>query len=310
LSHRRPDEETASASSSASPSNQHDRLVDAFLDAMWAERGIASATASAYRTDLINFFRAVNRPVAGIDRITVLDYLARQMRSDLEVNSIVRQLSTLRQFFGWAHRERIAKSNPMLDLEGPRRMRSLPASLSSRQVEALLAAPDGNSWIDVRDRAMLETLYASGIRVSELTGLERSGVNLRQGIVRVVGKGDRERLVPLGEAAIAAMEKWLRIWPQRKPQGEWLFLSRSGRQLSRQAVWNRMKTLAVRAGIDEPVHPHRLRHSFATHLLDNGANLRVVQMLLGHSDLSTTQIYTQVSRARLKSIHRQHHPRG
>ncbi|HLS05111.1 MAG TPA: site-specific tyrosine recombinase XerD [Wenzhouxiangella sp.] len=299
-----------SASSSSSSPGRHDRLIDAFLDAMWAERGIAAATAEAYRSDLAGFFEAVGQPVDRIDRIAVLDYLARQMRSDLVVNSVVRQLSTLRQFFGWAHRERIAKSNPMVDLEGPRRMRSLPASLSAQQVEALLAAPNSDSWIDVRDRAMLETLYATGIRVSELTGLERAGVNLRQGIVRVVGKGDRERLVPLGEAAIAAMEKWLCIRPQRKPQGEWLFLSRSGRQLSRQAVWNRLKLLAARAGIDEPVHPHRLRHSFATHLLDNGANLRVVQMLLGHSDLSTTQIYTQVSRARLKSIHSRHHPRG
>lgn len=285
-------------------------VIDRFLDSLWAERGIAPATAQAYRQDLLDLLRKTASPLLELNRARLLDFLAGRMRSGASVNSIVRQLSSLRQFYAWAQRERLLHKNPMIDLDGPRRLPSLPGSLSMSQVEALLAAPAGDAPLELRDRAMLEVLYASGMRVSELAGLVLARVHLGQGVVRILGKGGRERLVPLGEAAVDATEQWLSQRPSFKPQGEWLLVSRSGRQLSRQAIWARIKKWALAAGISEPVYPHRLRHSFATHLLDNGADLRVVQMLLGHADLATTQIYTQVTRARLKSLHEKHHPRG
>jgi len=285
-------------------------VIDIFLDALWAERGIAPATAEAYRSDLVHFLRRVDRPLEAISRAEILDFLAARMRSGASINSIVRQLSCLRQFFAWALREGRVGRDPMLDLDGPRRPGSLPGTMTAREVEALLEAPATNRPLDVRDHALLETLYATGMRVSEAVSLTLPRVNLGQGVVRVLGKGGRERLVPLGEAACETLQRWLAIRPQLSPRGDWLFVSRSGRALSRQAIWARIRQLALRAGIREPVHPHRLRHSFATHLLDNGADLRVVQMLLGHADLATTQIYTHVSRARLKSLHERHHPRG
>lgn len=288
----------------------HGRLIDTFVDALWAERGIAPATVEAYRSDLRHFLGRVDRPPEQISRIEVLDFLAARMRSGASTSSIVRQLSSLRQFFQWALRERRIGSDPMLDLDGPRRPRSLPGTLTPAEVASLLAAPDSNRPLDVRDRALLETLYATGMRVSELAGLTLPRMNLAQGVMRVTGKGGRERLVPLGETACEAIALWLPVRSNLASQGEWLFISRTGRPLSRQAIWARIRQLALRAGISSPVHPHRLRHSFATHLLDNGADLRVVQMLLGHADLSTTQIYTHVSRARLKALHRAHHPRG
>lgn len=286
------------------------RVVENFLDALWAERGITPATAEAYRSDLASFLGAGLPSIERIGRAEVLEYLARRMRSGVSTNSIVRQLSCLRQFFAWGVRERLIARDPMTDLEGPRRTRPLPGSMTAAEVEALLAAPDSRKPLDARDRAVLETLYATGIRVSELVDLTLPRLNLARGVVRVRGKGGRERLVPLGEAACSALQRWLGVRADLKPVGEEVFLSRTGRALSRQAVWQRIRQLAVRAGIREPVHPHRLRHSFATHLLDHGADLRVVQLLLGHADLATTQIYTQVSRKRLKSLHQEHHPRG
>lgn len=241
----------------------------------------------------------------------MLGFLARRLRSGAAVTSIVRQLSSLRQFFAWATREGMVDTDPTLDIEGPRPSRLLPGTLSAAQVEALLASPDGDDPLSVRDKAMLETLYATGIRVSELTGMTAAQLGLDRGVVRVRGKGGRERLVPLGEAAIEALALWMQEGrPALHPAGETVFVSRNGRALSRQAIWQRIRHHARRAGIDDPVYPHRLRHSFATHLLDHGADLRVVQMLLGHSDLATTQIYTHVSRSRLKDLHSRHHPRG
>lgn len=306
---------TSPGAAAAAPGSQHPpadnaRLIDSFLDALWAERGIAPATADAYHNDLQNFLARVDRPIAKISRAEVLEFLAARMRSGSSTSSIIRQLSCLRQFFAWASRERRIAQDPMLDLDGPKRPRTLPGTLTASEVEALLTAPDGDRPLDVRDRAILETLYATGMRVSELAGLTLSRMNLGQGVVRVVGKGGRERLVPLGETACAAAQHWLAVRSALRPQGDWVFVSKSGRALSRQAIWARIRQLALKAGIRQSVHPHRLRHSFATHLLDNGADLRVVQMLLGHADLATTQIYTHVSRARLKSLHERHHPRG
>lgn len=300
----------APSAPAASPEKPDDRLIDQFLDAFWAERGAAAATLEAYRHDLHQFLAAVPVGAGSIDKSHVLAFLAERMRSGVSTTSIVRQLSCLRQFFAWALRESIVSRNPMLDIDGPRRPQSLPGTLTAAQVEALLAVPDIKTPLGLRDRAMLETLYATGMRVSELADLNLGRLNIGQGVIRVLGKGGRERLVPLGEAALDALQNWLRVRPELRPQDERVFVSRSGRPLSRQAIWQRIRDLASRAGIVEPVYPHRLRHSFATHLLDNGADLRVVQMLLGHADLATTQIYTHVSRARLKALHRQHHPRG
>ncbi|QOC24145.1 site-specific tyrosine recombinase XerD [Wenzhouxiangella sp. AB-CW3] len=285
--------------------------IDAFLDAAWAERGLAANTLSAYRRDLIDFFGRIDVPLAAITRAEVLECMAERLRRGDTVASILRQLSCLRQFFAWAVREHHIRADPTLDLEGPRAAHPLPGSLTSSQIEALMAAPSVDEPLGCRDRAVLETFYATGMRVSELAGVTLSQLNLVRGVIRVRGKGGRERLVPLGEAAQDALTLWLhRFRPELKPVCDQVFVSRTGRRLSRQALWSRIRQHARQAGIDDAVYPHRLRHAFATHLLDHGADLRVVQMLLGHADLSTTQIYTHVSRSRLKKLHRQHHPRG
>jgi integrase/recombinase XerD len=286
--------------------------IDAFLDAAWAERGLAANTLESYRRDLVAFFRDAGEPLPeSIGKSHVLDCMATRLRAGDAVSSILRQLSCLRQFFAWAVRERLVESDPTMDLEGPRAPRMLPGALTASQVEALLSAPPLDEPLGCRDRAILETLYATGMRVSELANLSLAQLNMARGVVRVRGKGGRERLVPLGEPAMDSLEPWLRCFrPGFKPVCEQVFVSRRGKPLSRQALWARIRLHARRAGIEAPVYPHRLRHSFATHLLDHGADLRVVQMLLGHADLSTTQIYTHVSRSRLKNLHRQHHPRG
>jgi len=241
----------------------------------------------------------------------VLTYLGGRLRRGDAVASITRCLSCLRQFFAWSVRSGVRVRNPMLDIEGPRRAKTLPELLSSAQVEALLNQPDTDTSLGQRDAAILALLYASGIRVSELTALRLSELNLGQGVVRVCGKGGRERLVPLGEVAIERLDAWLRgARPRLGPVGDRVFVSRTGKPLTRAAVWQRIRRHARAAGIRQRVYPHLLRHSFATHLLDHGADLRVVQMLLGHVDLATTQIYTHVSRTRLKGLYERHHPRG
>ncbi|AKS40860.1 site-specific tyrosine recombinase XerD [Wenzhouxiangella marina] len=286
-------------------------MIEAFLDQNWAERGYSPATMDAYRQDLFGFAEYLSGSIESVRRDQVLDWLGHRFRRGDSVRSVIRSLSCLRQFFAWRQRVDSALVNPMLDIEGPRSGRHLPDVLSAVEVESLIEQPDTSTILGLRDRAMLETLYASGLRVSELTGLTLSGLNLDRGLVRVLGKGGKERLVPLGERAIEAIDEWLsRGRSALKSSTDRVFVSRSGRPLTRAAVWQRLRQHAMAAGIGKPVYPHLLRHSFATHLLDHGADLRVVQMLLGHADLGTTQIYTQVSRARLKQLHRQHHPRG
>jgi integrase/recombinase XerD len=285
--------------------------VDRFLDQVWAERGLSPATLDAYRQDLIGFARWLGASPAKALRGDVLAWLGERLRQGSEVASITRSLSCLRQYYAWRNRVDPGAENPMLDIEGPRRRSRLPEVLSTREVEALIEQPDPSTPLGLRDRAILETLYATGLRVSELTGLTLSGLNLDRGLVRVVGKGGKERLVPLGERAIEALEAWLLRGRKRlATANDRVFVSRSGRPLSRVAIWQRLRHHALAAGLSQPVYPHLLRHSFATHLLDHGADLRVVQMLLGHADLGTTQIYTQVSKSRLKTLHRLHHPRG
>ncbi len=289
------------------------RLIDRFLDAQWAERGLLPATLDAYRDDLMALVQhgSLQAQFPKISQADVLDYLAKRLKSGAAVSSITRQLSALRRFYAWAVAQGEVSASPLADLEPPRAKRSLPDVLSEAQVEALLMAPDASTPLGQRDRALLETMYASGIRVSEAVGLTLPRLSLSQGLVRVIGKGGKERLVPLGERALEALTLWLGEGrPALKPKVESVFVSVRGRALTRQAIWQRIGMHAIQAGIQAPVHPHKLRHSFATHLLDHGADLRVVQILLGHADLSTTQIYTHVSRSRLKALYAEHHPRG
>ena len=289
------------------------RLIDRFLDAQWAERGLLPATLDAYRDDLMALVQhgSLQAQFPKISQADVLDYLAKRLKSGAAVSSITRQLSALRRFYAWAVAQGEVSASPLADLEPPRAKRSLPDVLSEAQVEALLMTPDASTPLGQRDRALLETMYASGIRVSEAVGLTLPRLSLSQGLVRVIGKGGKERLVPLGERALEALTLWLGEGrPSLKPKVESVFVSVRGRALTRQAIWQRIGMHAIKAGIQAPVHPHKLRHSFATHLLDHGADLRVVQILLGHADLSTTQIYTHVSRSRLKALYAEHHPRG
>ena len=288
-------------------------LIDRFLDAQWAERGLLPATLDAYRDDLMALVQhgSLQAQFPKISQADVLDYLAKRLKSGAAVSSITRQLSALRRFYAWAVAQGEVSASPLADLEPPRAKRSLPDVLSEAQVEALLMTPDASTPLGQRDRALLETMYASGIRVSEAVGLTLPRLSLSQGLVRVIGKGGKERLVPLGERALEALTLWLGEGrPSLKPKVESVFVSVRGRALTRQAIWQRIGMHAIKAGIQAPVHPHKLRHSFATHLLDHGADLRVVQILLGHADLSTTQIYTHVSRSRLKALYAEHHPRG
>ncbi len=298
--------------------NNADTIVDVFLDTLWMERGLSENTLSAYRQDLQQFGDWLGqRPgahnlleVSGDD---IRRYLDARHKQRISTRSNARMISSLRNFYRYLYREKAIHADPMLLIDSPRQGRSLPKSLSEADVEALLAAPDITTVLGLRDRCMLEVLYACGLRVSELVGLELAGVNLRQGVLRINGKGGKQRLVPLGEEAIDWLEKY---WAEARPgllvgrQSEALFVSRLGRGMTRQAFWQLIKRHAGRAGIDRPLSPHTLRHAFATHLLNNGADLRVVQILLGHSDLSTTQIYTHVAKARLKTLHEVHHPRS
>lgn len=293
------------------PTAADSRLIDHFLDATWSERGLSAASLTAYRDDLLSLCQLVPAGMVGVTREQVLNFLSQRLKSGEAVSTVSRRISCFRQFFAWAHRQGLVAANPMLDIESPRRRAHLPEVLSSNQVQALLEQPDPDTALGQRDRAMLETLYASGVRVSELTGLSMASLNRARGMMRVLGKGGRERLVPLGEAALAALDVWISCGrASLKPSIDRVFVSRSGREMSRVAVWQRIRYHAAACGIDQPVYPHLLRHSFATHLLDHGADLRVVQLLLGHADLGTTQIYTHVSRARLKSLYDRHHPRG
>ncbi len=289
-------------------------LLDRFLDAMWMERGLSENTLLAYRADLMacaRFLASRGERLITAGQSGLQLFLASYGAAS--VRSTARRLSTLRRFFQWALRERITGQDPCAGIVPPRLGRSLPKSLSEQDVEALLEAPDTSTPLGLRDRAMLEVLYAAGLRVSELVGLQMSQFNQRVGVVRIMGKGGRERLVPLGEEALAWLQRYLQearpLLARGRPGNE-VFLSHRASGITRQAFWYAIRRHAVKAGITVPLSPHTLRHAFATHLLNHGADLRVVQMLLGHADVSTTQIYTHVARARLKDLHARHHPRG
>ena len=297
------------------PENAADaRSIEEFIDLSWMERGLAAATLSAYRSDLSGFSRWLAGRGVGIEearRLDVLDFLSEH--AHWPPRTIARRLSALRRFYQHLEREGRITSNPCDRIDAPRLGRPLPGVLTEHEVERLLAAPDIDTAFGIRDRAMLEVLYATGLRVSELVSLRLEQVNLLQGVVRVIGKGGKERLVPLGEPAVAWLERLLEngrteiLGAKHSPA---LFPTARGRGMTRQAFWHLVKRYAARAGISRDISPHTLRHAFATHLLDHGADLRVVQMLLGHRDISTTQIYTHIARERLKTIHARHHPRG
>jgi len=292
-----------------------DRL-ERFLDALWMEDGLSRHTLDAYRTDLEAWLAWLARRGTDPCRATRADVeacLAERLDSGARPRSVARFLSSLRRFHRHLLREGEADSDPTALVVSPRLGRPLPDVLGEREVEALLEAPDTATPLGMRDRTMLELLYATGLRVSELVGLRTDQVRLAQGVLRVTGKGGKERLVPFGEVAGEWLERYLRETRPALLRGQAsdaLFPGRGGRPMTRQTFWHRLRRHARQAGISRPISPHGLRHAFATHLLNHGADLRVVQMLLGHADLSTTQIYTHVARERLQSLHARHHPRG
>lgn len=291
-------------------------LIEGFADALWLERGLSANTLSAYQTDLRHFGLWLESRGLGLletDRADIQQYLALQFEQGKKSRSSARLLSTLRQFFQYCLREGLLKQDPTERIDAPNIGRPLPKSMSETEVEALLQAPDVETPEGFRDRAMLELLYATGLRVTELVTLRPDQLSLNQGVVRVMGKGSKERLVPLGEEALDWIARFIpgarrELLGQRASEA--LFPTRRGEAMSRQAFWYLIKKYALKAGILANLSPHTLRHAFATHLLNHGADLRVVQMLLGHSDLSTTQIYTYVAQARLQELHARHHPRA
>lgn len=291
--------------------------IEQFLDALWLENNLADNTLSAYRRDLQGVaewlhHRGSSLTLARSDDLQAL--LAERVDGGYKATSSARLLSAVRRLFQYLYREKIRSDDPSAQLASPKLPQRLPKDLTEAQVERLLQAPVVDQPLELRDKAMLEVLYATGLRVSELVGLTMSDISLRQGVLRVIGKGNKERLVPLGENAVYWVENYLehgRPWLLNGVSIDVLFPSQRAQQMTRQTFWHRIKHYAVLAGIDsEKLSPHVLRHAFATHLLNHGADLRVVQMLLGHQDLSTTQIYTHVATERLRKLHEQHHPRA
>lgn len=292
-------------------------LVRRFVDLLWIEEGLSENTQKAYSSDLAHFAHWLTakhgKSLQQATSFEIEDYLAFKYRLKASQRSTARLLSSLRKFYLFLLRESRVSHDPTAPVEGPHLGRPLPKTLTEKDVEALLNAPDPDDILGCRDRAMLEILYASGLRVTELVSLRLGQLNLRQGVVRVVGKGSKDRLVPIGEEA----EDWVRRYFNtsrpailRGRHSDDLFVTERGAAMTRQAFWYLIKRYALRAGIAKPLSPHTLRHAFATHLLNHGADLRVVQMLLGHSDLSSTQIYTHVAQERLKELHARCHPRG
>ena len=295
--------------------------IEQFLDNIWMERGLSDNTLSAYRTDLKNFVKwlkllnnnSITDKLIGVERIDIENYLSDLKEREISARSRARLLSSLRRFYAYLLREKKIDIDPVALIDAPKLGRSLPKTLTEEDVESLLMAPDTSTLLGLRDRVLLEVLYATGLRVSELVGLLLNQINLQQGVIRVTGKGNKERLVPLGEEAVSWLEKYLSSARSELLKGhvtDALFVTKRGSEMTRQAFWYLIKRYAFQAEITSNISPHTLRHAFATHLLNHGADLRVVQMLLGHSDLSTTQIYTHVANERLKSLHSQHHPRG
>ncbi|MGD9020673.1 MAG: site-specific tyrosine recombinase XerD [Lysobacterales bacterium] len=293
-----------------------DPYIDRFLDNLWAERGLSDNSLKSYRHDMEHLAGQLHqrgRDLVAASREDLLAVLANDVRRGKSPRSVSRYLSAYRQFYGWLLREGVITDDPVALIESPKAGRGLPKALSEDQVEALLGAPDTSTALGARDKAMLELMYATGLRVSELVNLELGNLNLNQGVVRVIGKGRKERLVPIGEAAHESLDAYLsgsRPGLLKGAQCDAVFVTARKSAMTRQAFWYMVRRHALSCGIAQKLSPHVLRHSFATHLLNHGADLRVVQLLLGHADLSTTQIYTHIAREGLKRMHETHHPRG
>ena len=292
------------------------KIIDQFIDHLWLEDGLSKNTLNSYRFDLSIFvsWLAETKKIELLDvsELEIQEFLAFKFPTS-KSRSISRLLATLRRFFRFLLRENKIKEDPTLKIQTPKIPKSLPKSLSEDEVEGLLEAPDIKTDVGMRDRSMLELLYACGLRVSELVGIQLTEVILIDGVIRVTGKGSKTRLIPMGEEAVDWIKKYLAESRQNilnKQTSKFLFVTNRGGEMTRQAFWYLIKKYALMANIDKPMSPHILRHAFATHLINHGADLRVVQMLLGHSDISTTQIYTHVARERLKKLHQEHHPRG
>jgi len=293
-----------------------EQCLERYLDMVWVEKGLSQNTLESYRQDLQGFaswLQSRSTTLLKVDSVLLQEYLAWRQERGFSSRSSARFLSCMRGFYRYQIREGKVDQNPIALIASPKLPRALPKSLSEADVEALLAAPDLDTPVGLRDRTMLEVLYACGLRVSELVGLTMPQINLRQNVLRVTGKGSKDRLVPMGEEAALWVQRYLR---EARPlllhncPDEIVFPSTRAQPMTRQTFWHRIKHWAQVAGIDKPLSPHTLRHAFATHLLNHGADLRVVQLLLGHTDLSTTQIYTHIARARMKAQHAEHHPRG
>ncbi len=293
------------------------QILDAFIDNIWIEKGLSQNTLDSYRSDLEQFstwLEKNNLTYIKTSKKEILSYLSFLFQKGLGSKTVARKLSSLKSFFRYLVFKSIIPSDPSSEIETPKLLKSIPKSISEKEVEALLAAPDEKTDIGLRDKTMIETLYSCGLRISELTNLELLNLNLRQGVIRVIGKGQKERLVPMGDQLIALLELYITSSRKNllnKRHSDSLFLSTRGQRMTRQSFWHRIKHYCLASGFEpDKISPHVLRHAFATHLLNNGADLRVVQLLLGHSDLNTTQIYTEVARQRLKRLHTEHHPRG
>ena len=288
--------------------------IDEFVEHLWVEHGLSNNTLSAYRSDirsLNGYLKEIKLDCLRAHESNLIDYMSAAAGASPRSRS--RRLSSIRRYYRYLLREKLISIDPSVNLLRPRLGRSLPKTLSEEDVELLLLAPNTSSALGVRDKAMLETLYATGVRVSELISIEFSNINLQQGVIRVVGKGDKERIVPLGEEAIQWLQKYLQEYRAvllGNKTSRAIFLSRLGESMSRQSFWHAIKKYARQSGVKHSISPHTLRHCFATHLVNNNADLRVVQTLLGHSSISTTQIYTYVASERLKKLHQNHHPRG
>ena len=293
------------------------QILDAFIDNIWIEKGLSQNTLDSYRSDLEQFsswLKKNNLSYIKTSKKEILSYLSFLFQKGLGSKTVARKLSSLKSFFRYLVFKSIIPNNPSSEVETPKLLKSIPKSISEKEVEALLAAPDEKTDIGLRDKTMIETLYSCGLRISELTNLELLNLNLRQGVIRVIGKGQKERLVPMGDQLIGLLELYISSSRKNllnKRHSDFLFLSTRGQRMTRQSFWHRIKHYCLASGFEpDKISPHVLRHAFATHLLNNGADLRVVQLLLGHSDLNTTQIYTEVARQRLKRLHTEHHPRG
>ncbi|MFL2732282.1 MAG: site-specific tyrosine recombinase XerD [Gammaproteobacteria bacterium] len=293
------------------------QILDAFIDNIWIEKGLSQNTLDSYRSDLEQFsswLEKNNLTYIKTSKKEILSYLSFLFQKGLGSKTVARKLSSLKSFFRYLVFKSIISNDPSSEVETPKLLKSIPKSISEKEVEALLDAPDETTDIGLRDKTMIETLYSCGLRISELTNLELLNLNLRQGVIRVIGKGQKERLVPMGDQLIGLLELYISSSRKNllnKRNSDFLFLSKRGQRMTRQSFWHRIKHYCLASGFEpDKISPHVLRHAFATHLLNNGADLRVVQLLLGHSDLNTTQIYTEVARQRLKRLHTEHHPRG